>query len=199
MPADNFRVNTSIRLSNMVSRSCIRLVEMYFERVDGVELEEVILGQAKLHYAPNRITPEELEKQFASIGFNVVQDPDDQLVDDIKVAAIELIHYSYNANSLIRNSDYLSEKLGQSYSKLSKVFSEKTNSTLEKYLILLKIEKVKELLMGEDYTLSEIAYMLGYSSVQYLSNQFKKTTGITVSEFKQDPIPYRIPLDDLLK
>lgn len=84
------------------------------------------------------------------------------------------------------------------YSKLSKIFSSETGVTLEKYLILLKIERVKKLIINNEYTLSEIAYMLGYSSVQYLSNQFKKTTGFTVSQFKNGAQVERIPLENIL-
>ncbi len=100
------------------------------------------------------------------------------------MAAIELIYFSNNANSLIRNSDYISERVQQPYSKISRVFSYVTATTLEKYLILLKIEKTKELLIHNELSLSEIAYQLGYSSVQYLSNQFKKITGFTVSQYR---------------
>jgi AraC-like DNA-binding protein len=103
-----------------------------------------------------------------------------------------------NINSLIRNSDYISDKLQMPYDKLSRIFSKTTGTTLEKYLIVLKIEKVKELLERDEFTLSEIAYMLGYSSVQYLSNQFRKVSGHTVSEYKQSPESKRIPLEDLL-
>ncbi len=84
------------------------------------------------------------------------------------------------------------------YNSLSKLFSERTGHTLEKYIILLKIEKAKELLSYNEYTLSEIAYMMGYSSVQYLSNQFRQITGYTVSEYKTKGISDRRPLDKLL-
>ena len=198
MASEQFKVNTTLQLRNMVGKSCIRLIEVYFKNVPEIEVKRVELGFVELQYEPKKITPKQIESHIKEIGFGILKDQDEQLVEEIKIAAIELIHYAYNTNSLIRNSDYLSDKLCLPYTKLSKVFSEKTNSTLEKYLILLKIEKVKELLVNEDYTLSEIAYMLGYSSVHYLSNQFKKITGVTVSDFKKDPAAYRIPLDELL-
>jgi len=101
-------------------------------------------------------------------------------------------------SSLIRNSDYISDRVQVPNDKLSKVFSLVTNITLEKYLILLKIERAKELILNSEYTLSEISYMLGYSSVQYLSNQFKKTTGFTVSQYKNGAPVERIPLENIL-
>ncbi len=193
-----FEVTASLQLKNMVSRSCIKLVQLHFSGVKGVRILEAHLGFVKFSYEPRLIKPAEIERQLRELGFPEVKDPEEKLVEEIKIAAIELIHYAYNANSLIRNSDYLSQKLGMSYPKMSKVFSEKTGVTLEKYLIALKIEKVKELLSSEEYTLSEIAFMFGYSSVQYLSNQFKKITGLTVSEFKQQPKAHRKTIEELL-
>ena len=134
----------------------------------------------------------------SELGFTVVTDANESLVENIKVAAIELIHHSNNMSSLIRNSDYISDRVQVPYDKLSKVFSLVTNMTLEKYLILLKIERAKELILNSEYTLSEISYMLGYSSVQYLSNQFKKTTGFTVSQYKNGAPVERIPLENIL-
>jgi YesN/AraC family two-component response regulator len=110
-----------------------------------------------------------------------------------------MIYYGNNLNTIIRNSDYLSDKLGHSYAYLSKIFSEKAGTTLEKYIILVRIERVKELIGYGELTLSEIAYMMGYSSVQYLSNQFKQITSYSVSEYKQLPIKPRKALDKLLE
>ena len=128
------------------------------------------------------------EKDVASLlekyGLGLLIDKDKKLVEDIKLAVIELIHHLNNVNSVIQRSDYLVEKLGKSYQHLSKVFSSNESLTLEKYIILQKIERIKELINQDEYTLSEIAYMMEYSSVQYLSNQFKKITGLSVSEYR---------------
>ncbi len=97
---------------------------------------------------------------------------------------IDLVHHS-TYNSRIRNSDYLVERFNLSYQYLTSVFSKHENITLEKYIILLKVEKVKELLDQGEFTLSEIAFMMGYSSVQYLSSQFKNVVGISVSDYKK--------------
>ena len=161
-------------------------------------IKTVFLGEANLTYNAGKITEKEIAQCFQQLGFNVINDPEVEMVEKIKVAAIELIYYANNTNSLIRNSDYISERVQVPYERISKVFSKITNTTLEKYIILLKIEKAKELLFKNDYTLSEIAFMLGYSSVHYLSNQFKKVTGLSVSQYKSLEEQQRIPLENLL-
>jgi len=185
-------------LRNMLSKSCLKLVDLYFDGIHGVELKKVRLGEVTLTYNPQKIQIFEIEKGFSELGFTVVTDENEALVENIKVAAIELIHHANNMSSLIRNSDYISDRVQVPYDKLSKVFSSVTGTTLEKYLILLKIERAKELILNSEYTLSEISYMLGYSSVQYLSNQFKKTTGFTVSQYKNGAQVERIPLENIL-
>ena len=156
------------------------------------------MGEVLLSYDPGKTTANEINGYFTQLGFNVINDPDIIITEKIKTAAIELILFANNTNSLIRNSDYISERVQLPYDKVSKIFSKVTNTTLEKYIILLKIEKAKELISNNEITLSEISYTLGYSSVQYLSNQFKKTTGYTVSQYKELPRQERIPLENLI-
>ena len=120
-------------------------------------------------------------------------------MEQIKTSVIQFVFYGNNTNSLIRNSDYLSEKLQHSYRHLSKVFSENTGITLEKYIIIIKAEKIKELISYDELTLSEIAYQMGYSSVQYLSNQFKQVTGYSVSEYKSLGRKDRRSLSEILE
>lgn len=185
-------------LRNMLSKSCVRLVEMYFNNMDGVEVKKVRLGEVILFRDGDLVSKESIEKGFQELGFMPVSDENEALVENIKVAAIELIHYANNMSSLIRNSDYISDRVQVPYDKLSKAFSAATGTTLERYIILLKIERAKELIANSDFTLSEISYMLGYSSVQYLSNQFRKITGYTVSQFKNGAPVERIPLENIL-
>lgn len=185
-------------LRNMLSRSCIRLIEISLKAYDGIQVHKVQIGEIELSYSSDIYSEEQVLEIFSELGFPVVVDEEVKIVEQCKRAAIELIHFANNTNSLIRKSDYIAERLQIPYDKISKVFSRVTGTTLEKYIILLKIEKVKELLINNEYSLSEIAYMLDYSSVQYLSNQFKKITGLTVSEFKQNPSSQRIPLEDLI-
>jgi len=165
--------------------------------LDMTEVERISLGRAVVGYEDERQLAQLIDA-LPSIGFALVEDEGQQIAEMIKAAAIELFYHGNNANSLIRNSDHLSERTGMPYHQLSRVFSEQTNTTLEKYIILLKIERVKELLSYKDLTLSEISYQMGYSSVQYLSNQFKQVTGVTPKQFKDGKGGHRIPLDQLV-
>ena len=167
-PRPNIAVITSIlNIKNMVCSCCIRVLKEDFEKA-GVIVQKIRLGEVVICYSPEKINFNAIEKIIKDCGFELIADKEKLLVEQIKLAVIELIHYYNNANSLIRNSDYLIEKLGYTYQYLSSVFSKHENITLEKYIILQKIEKVKELLDFENYTLSEISFMMGYSSVQYL-------------------------------
>ncbi|MBY0426873.1 MAG: AraC family transcriptional regulator, partial [Cytophagales bacterium] len=186
-------------VKNMVSNSCIKLVKYILAQSKGIEPLKVELGKCTFVVTnPDEFNFHLLEKEFENQEFPIIHDKNLQLVEQIKVAAIELIHFYNNSNSLLRNSDYLSEKLETPYHHLSKVFSDKTGTTLEKYIILLKIERVKELLFYNEFSVSEISYMMGYSSVQYLSNQFKQVTGISVTDFKKMGKYERVPLENLI-
>ena len=129
-----------LQLANMVSRSCLKLVQLYFSNIAGVEIRSVRLGHVSIDFDSVIIHPRQIEVHFERIGFKVIKEQEDQIIENIKSAAIELIHWSNNTNSLIRNSDYISEKMGIPYTKLSKLFSEHYEITLEKYIILLKME-----------------------------------------------------------
>jgi len=183
----------------MVSARCIRILHLEFEKLPAVTVNQIYLGSADIDFDSNKITILKIDKILRESGFERIIDKDLQIAEQIKVAVLEMIYYGNNLNTIIRNSDYLSDKLGHSYAHLSKVFSEKTGSTLEKYIILVRIERVKELISYGELTLSEIAYMMGYSSVQYLSNQFKQVTGYSVSEYKTLPNKPRKALDKLLE
>jgi AraC family transcriptional regulator len=185
-------------LKNMLGKSCIRLIELSFSSLNDVKIQYIRIGEVTLSFNEKEISEKKIIEQFKTLGFELLQDADNILVEKIKQAAVELIFYSYNSNSLIRNSDYISQKLQLPYDKLSKIFKKHSRTTLEKYIILLKIEKAKEMLSHGEFSVSEISFMLGYSSVNYLSNQFKKTTGVTISEYKKIPTKYRIALEDLV-
>jgi len=186
-----------LHIRNMVSSRCIAAVRQLMHEQGLEEVEKVSLGRAVVGYE----NPQQLARfidALPALGFDLVQDEHQKVVEMVKTAAIELFYHGNNANSLIRNSDHLSERTGLPYHQLSRMFSEHTGLTLEKYIILLKIERVKELLSYKDLTISEIAYQMGYSSVQYLSNQFKQVTGVTPKQFKEGKGGGRIPLDRLI-
>ncbi len=142
----------------------------------------------KLGYIEIEITKQHTEKLFTDTinaeGFSILESKDLITIEKIKHAVFELVYNMNNVNSIIRKSDYLIEKIGLSYQHMAKLFSKYEKTTLEKYIILQKINKAKQLIKTDEYTLSEIAYMMDYSSVQHLSTQFKKITGQSVTEFK---------------
>ena len=198
MQKHNLNTNqTTLYIKNMVSNSCIKLVKQELERTGFIDVIQVTLGEAVIRYDAQVFDPKGIDAILKRQGFELIDNTDQKLVQQIKSSIIQLIFYGSNTNSILRNSDYLSEKLGHPYQYLSKIFSAQTGSTLEKYIILIKTEKIKELISYEEITLSEIAYRMGYSSVQYLSNQFKQVTGFTVSDYKGVGKKNRTPLSDI--
>ena len=189
-------VTKTYHIKNMVSGCSIHLLKEKFEHAQ-IRVDYIILGLAILSYDPGMVSETHIRKILQKYDFDLVLGRDKILVENIKFAVIELVHHLNNMDSIIRKSDYLVEKLGVSYQYLSKTFSLNEGITLEKYIILHKIERIKELILQDEFTLSEIAYMMDYSSVQYLSNQFKKITGFSVSEFRRNEIPFKKSLDNL--
>lgn len=187
-----------LHVRNMLSKSCIQLIRNQLNRLDGVSIDLIRLGEIQIQLDLSKNTHNAIDKFLTELGFPLLKSRDEQIIERIKQAAIELIYYANNANSLIRNSDHISERVGLPYTTIGKLFSDHTSTTLEKYIILLKIERVKELITYDNLTVSEISYAMGYSSVQYLSTQFKKTTGYSVSEYKKLSFKPRIPLEDLI-
>jgi AraC family transcriptional regulator len=186
-------VTSIVGLKNMVSGSCIKLVRLLLEN-SGAHVRTVRLGNVEFEYDPLLHSESFFIEMLAFEGFEPIVSREEQIIEKTKLAVIELIHQAGNVNSLIRNSDYLVERLGLSYSYLSALFPRYEHITLEKFIILHKIEKVKELIEYDEFTLSEISLQLGYSSVQYLSNQFRQVTGISVSDYKKNESS-RIPLE----
>ncbi|MEI6694941.1 MAG: helix-turn-helix domain-containing protein [Bacteroidota bacterium] len=179
-------ISKTLYVKYMVCKCCIRILRQELEK-HGIRVYRIVLGEIDIIYDSSKITEAEIEKIINANGFELVANKDKILVEQIKTAVIELVHIANNMNSIIRNSDYLVEKLGYSYQHLSAIFSKYEPHTLEKFVILHKIEKVKEMIEYGDLTLSEIAFTMGYSSVQYLSTQFKNITGISVTDYKKAP------------
>lgn len=187
---------TTIYIKNMVSLCCLRVIREELEKI-GVIVEEISLGKATISYNDEAMTLDDVRMVLVELGTDLIETRDHRLVEEIKLAVIELIHHMNNVDSMVRKSDYLVEKTGLSYSYLSRIFSTHEQITLEKYIILNKIERIKELIDQDEFTLSEIAFMMDYSSVQYLSNQFKHMTGMTVSEYKESDRSSKKPIDKL--
>ena len=179
----------------MVCNRCKMVVQSTLENL-GLHPIQIELGEILLQENDISEVKEKLVLALHSLGFDLLNDKKAQTIEKIKGLIIDLVH-NKDSRIEITLSEYLSRELYQEYTSMSHLFSEVEGVTIEKYYILQKIEKVKELLVYDELTLSEIAYKLNYSSVAYLSNQFKKVTGLTPSHFKKLKEKKRKPLDDL--
>jgi len=162
----------------------------------GLHYVNVKIGESDII---ENITPEQLnqlDKALKKSGLLLMDDKKGVLVEKIKNAVIELVHYTEDQIK-VNLSDYLNEKFNYNYTYLANLFSEVKGTTIEKFYITHKIEKAKELIVYNDLNLSEIAYKLHYSSVAHLSNQFKKNTGLTPSHFKKLKHKRRNTLEDV--
>ncbi len=181
-------------IKNMVCHRCIMAVESELNDLDFKPVS-VILGEAIIETNPNPATLEKLRKNLRAIGFELIDDKKSRLVEQIKTEIISYVHYDKEVEEFVNFSDHLSRILKYEYSYLSNLFSSVEGTTIEKYIILQRIERVKELLIYDELTLSEIAWKTGYSSVQHLSNQFKKIIGMSPSAYKKMQIYNRKALD----
>jgi len=149
----------------------------------GLHHTRVELGETEIMEELSAEQRDFLSTSLKKIGLELLDDKKNIMVERIKTIIIELVHY--NDDQIKTNlSDYLAEKLNHNYTYLSNLFSEVKGTTIEKFYLSNKIERVKELLVYDDLNLTEIAWKLHYSSVAHLSNQFKKMTGLTPSHFK---------------
>ena len=149
----------------------------------GLHPNSIELGEVEVEEELNNENKNQLNIILQSFGFELIDDKKSRLIEKVKNSIVELVHYS-DEQINTKFSEYISTKLHHDYNYLSNLFSEVEGTTIEKYFIAQKIEKVKELLKYDELSLSEIADRLGYSSVAYLSNQFKKQTGLTPSFYK---------------
>jgi len=163
----------------------------------GYPPAHVVLGEVETVVPVDDVKLLELHKKLTMLGFELIDDSKSQMIDKIKTLVIEIIRYRKDNDIKVNYSAYIKSALNKDYNYLSNLFSEVTGVTIEKYIINQKIERVKELLVYDELTLSQIAWELGYSSVSALSAQFKKTTGLTPKHFKQIKDNKRIPLDEV--
>jgi len=163
---------------------------------EGVQIDHIQLGKVT---TAEVVEPEKLEhisRKLNKVGFEIIHDSKRRIIEKIKTISIEYV-YQHKGENEINFSEYLTGKLNLDYPYLSSLFSSVEGTTIEKHLINLKIERVKELLVYDEKTLSEIAWELGYSSVAHLSGQFKKVTGFTPSYFKKLGEQKRKSLNDV--
>ena len=183
----------TIHIKNMVCNRCISAVEDVF-RNSEIDFVSVNLGwvETSNDFSKNKL--QKLNENLQKIGFEILENASQKQIEIIKKLILEKVQ-NLDINEDFLLSKYLSEQLNKEYSNISKIFSQTENITLEQYFILQKIEKVKELLIYRELTLSQIADKLGYKTVQHLSQQFKKTTGFSPSQFQELKEKKRLPID----
>lgn len=186
----------SLRIKNVVCNRCIKAVKEILEQLQ-IPVHSVELGTAWIEEPLNEDKKQQLRKILEEEGFELIEDKRGQIINRIKNLVIEIVHYDRKVPRAKKLSDYIAQELHHDYTYLSSLFSSIEGVTLEKYIIRQKIERVKELLVYGEFTLSEIAFQLGYSSTQHLSNQFKRITGFTPTVFKEHFHHTRKPLDEV--
>lgn len=161
-----------------------------------VPYRRVDLGEVELVNEPTDTFIEDFKQKITPLGFDLIEDRNSRVISQVKSAVIDLARgKTPEKNKKIKLSNYLSDLVGRDYHTISSLFSDVEGTTIEQFYILQKIEHVKELLAYDELSLSEIAHRLNYSSVQHLSNQFKKVTGLTPSHFKTIGRGRRTPID----
>ena len=191
---DEMNKTSTLYIKNMVCHRCIRVVKEELEEI-GLAVRRVDLGEAEV-IGSKKLNLKEIRSVLEENGFELIEDKRVKTIERIKLAILRLVRRDHESAPMKMNhSEYLVHELGQDYHALSALFSSIENLTIEKYIILQKIELVKELLKYGELTLSQIANRMGYSSVQHLSNQFRKVTGLTPSHFKRMKKSPRKPLD----
>ena len=189
------RKTTTLFIRNMVCNRCIKVVSEELQRL-GLDVRSISLGEAVVAGNTEEGMLRQIKGALERNGFELIEDKRIKTIEQIKLAVLRLVRSEVQENdSSSKYSNYIAREVGQEYQGLSTLFSSMESVTIEQYVILQKIERVKELLKYGELTLSEISYTLGYSSVQHLSNQFKKITGLTPSRFKKLMANSRKPLD----
>jgi AraC family transcriptional regulator len=186
----------SLHIKNMVCDRCMKVVRSELDKL-GLYPEIVRLGKVVIHEGGNQIDKQKIREVFSTHDFELLDDKKSLVIEKVKSTIIELIHHQ-NTIEHKKLSYLIEEKIGMDYAYISSLFSSAEGITIEKYIILQRIERVKELLIYDELTLSEIAWQLGYRSVQHLSSQFKKVTGLTPSHFKDIKENRRNYLDEVI-
>ena len=178
----------------MVCNRCIRVVRDELEKLN-ISPRSIELGKVEFEEPLSEAERVRLIAVLDENGFELIEDKKSAIISEIKSLIIKLVHYQKEMDKHVNLSDFISKEIGYDYAYVSHLFSSVEGTTIEKYFIYQKIEKVKELLVYDELNLNEIACQLGYSSAQHLSGQFKKTTGLTPSYFKKIKENRRKPLD----
>lgn len=187
----------ALYIKGMVCNRCIKVLHDELTKI-GVKAKSTRLGRALVEFNPKEVDIPTIQAVLRKNGFELITDRDQQMVDQIKTFILEVIGKCEDKSLPKRFSDAIASELGFNYSHLSRMFTHHERVTIEKYVILHKIEKVKELLEYDDHVnLEEIIQKLNYSSVSHLSKQFKDITGISLRNYKSFLKHLRKPLDCL--
>lgn len=181
-------------IKNMVCNRCIMVVQQELEKLD-IPFSKIELGDVEMKSLPAQEKMQLLGERLHALGFELLDDKKETLIEKLKTTVIRLIHGNESETLNTKLSVVLQEALNVDYHYLSTLFSSTEGLTIEKYVILQRIERVKELLQYDEMNLSEIADTLGYSSVQHLSQQFRKITGLTPTGYRKLQENNRKPLD----
>ncbi|MBA3663077.1 MAG: helix-turn-helix transcriptional regulator [Bacteroidetes bacterium] len=179
----------------MVSTRCKMVVK---EELKKMNLHFIVVDLGEVDIMEN-ITinqREQLKTALLLSGLELMDDKKAVLIEKITNVIIEMIHHSEEVPK-VNYSDFIAEKLNFDYTYLSNIFSEVKGITIQQFIIVHKIERIKELIIYDELNISEIAWKMNYSSVAHLSNQFKKITGLSPSHFKQLKDKRRSPLEDI--
>lgn len=179
----------------MVSTRCKMAVKEELRKL-GLHFIVVELGEVDIMEDISADQREHLKIALSNLGFELIDDKRSVLIEKIKHVIIEMVH-NMDEPIKIKFSNYLSGKLSHDYTYMSNLFSEVQGTTIGQFIILNKIERIKELIIYDELSISEIAWKMNYSSVAHLSNQFKKVTGLTPSHFKQMKDKRRISIDEI--
>ena len=188
-------MSNTIHIKNMVCPRCIKAVSTVLQKL-SIPYASIKLGEVELVSALDLKKKLSLSIELQNAGFSLIDDRKSLLIEQMKNLVIEKIHYS-NEKTELKWADIVTGELNLDYKYLSSLFSSVESITFEQYIINQKIERVKELIVYDELTLSEIAFQLHYSSVAYLSNQFKKVTGMTPTQFKKSVDKNRKSLDEI--
>lgn len=184
-----------IYIKYMVSNRCKMAVKEELKKL-GLHYIVVDLGEVELMEDLSAEQSAQLNVGLQNSGLELMDDKKAILIEKIKTAIIEMVHYSTELIK-VNFSDYLSDKLHQDYKQLAKLFSEVQGTTIEHYMITHKVERIKELIIYDEMNMTEIAYLMNYSSVAHLSYQFKKATGLSPSHYKQLKDKRRSPIEEV--
>ncbi len=175
----------TLYIKNMVCDRCIRVVSEELQKL-GHDVRHVELGEVEIGNEVSKKDIAAIKNVLVENGFELIEDENARTIESIKRAIIMLVHHNHETERMkLKYSEYIAKEVRKDYHSLSVLFSSVENVTIEHYIIKQKIERVKELMKYGGHTMSEIAYMMNYSSVQHLSNQFKNVTGLTPSQFKK--------------